>query len=83
MATSNLVDGVNWYSLSGSKLISSSKVPIAKDFSVSSLAHIFDDDAVVIGGLSGQAYIIDSRTFNIQQELSHNGMYAPYLLFCS
>ncbi|KAF9642260.1 WD40 repeat-like protein [Thelephora ganbajun] len=78
MVTSNLVDGVDWYSLSSLKLISSSKVPISKGSSVSSLAFIDSnsDNAIVVGGLSGQAYILDRKTFNVRQELNHNGVYA-------
>ena len=81
MATSNLVDGVDWYSLSSSKLVSSSKVPISKSSSVSSLAYIDGNNAIVIGGFSGQAYIVDRRTFGIRQKLSYNGVYALYLPF--
>lgn len=82
MATSNLVDGVDWYSLSSSKLMSSCKASISKSSSVSLLAYMFSDNAIVVGGLSGQAYVIDCQTFEIRQELNHNGVYALYLLFC-
>lgn len=43
---------------------------------------MFSDNAIVVGGLSGQAYVIDCQTFEIRQELNHNGVYALYLLFC-
>ena len=75
LAASNLLDGVDWYSLSSSKPISSSKIPISKSSSVSSLVYVDDSNAIVIGGLSGRAYIVDSQKFDIRQELNHNGAY--------
>jgi len=75
MATSNQLDGVDWYSLSSFKPISSSKIPISKGSSVSSLAYVDGDNAIVIGGLAGLAYIVDCQTFDVRQELDHNGVY--------
>lgn len=74
IVTSNLVDGIDWYSLSRSKLIFSSKVPVSKSPSALPLAYVAGDDMVIVGGLSGQAYIVDSRTSNIRQRLDHNGV---------
>jgi len=75
MAASNLLDGVDWYSLSSSKLISSSKIPISTSPSDSSLTYVDGGNAIVIGGLAGQAYIVDCQTFDVRQELDHNGTY--------
>ena len=75
VASSNLLDRVDWYSLSGSKLISSSKIPISKGFSASSLAYVDGDNTIVIGGLSGRAYIVSCQTFDIREELDHRGAY--------
>jgi hypothetical protein len=82
MAVSNLVDGVDWYSLSSFKPKSSAKIPISKGSSVSSLAYLGGDNAIVIGGLSGLAYVIDCATFNVRQELRHNGAYILHPLLC-
>ena len=76
IAASNQLDGVDWYSLSSFKLISSSKIPISKGSSVSSLVYADGDNAVVIGGLSGLTYIVDCQTFDVRQELEHNGVYS-------
>ena len=75
IAISNRLDGVDWYSLSSFKLISSSTIPISKGSSVSSLVYVDGDDAIVIGGLSGLAYIVDCQTFDVRQELEHHGVY--------
>ena len=79
---SNPPDGVSWYSLSNSKPVSSSKIPISKGSSVSSLTYIDGGNAIVVGGLSGQAYILDCQTFDTRQELNHNGPCALCLLLC-
>jgi len=74
IVASNQLDGVDWYSLYSFKLISSSKIPISKGSSVSSLIYADGDNAIVIGGLSGLAYIVDCQTFDVRQELDHNGV---------
>ena len=79
-AASNQSDGVDWYSLSSFKLISSSKIPISKGSSVSSLVYV-GDNAIAIGGLSGLAYIVDCQTFDVLQELDHNGVHPFRSLF--
>lgn len=73
IASSNLLNGVDWYTLSSSKLIASSKVPISQSSSASPLAYVDSDDAIIIGGLSGRAYIVSCRTFDILEELEHRG----------
>lgn len=79
MASINLLDGVDWYSLSNSKFITSSKVPISKGFSASSMAYVDSGNKIITGGISGRAYILCCRTFEIQEELDHRGACDYYL----
>ena len=82
IACSNLLDGVDWYSLPNFKFITSSKVPISNGSSGSSMAYVDSDNTIIIGGLSGRAYIMCCRTFEIQEDLDHGGAHAYYFLLC-
>ena len=79
IASSNLLDGVDWCSLSNFKLIASSKIPTSKSSSVSSMAYADSDNAIIIGGLYGRAYVVSCRTFEIQGELDNGGACAHHL----
>lgn len=44
------------------------------------MAYIDSDNAIITSGLSGRAYILSCRTFEIQGELDHGGGCAYPLL---
>ena len=77
MAVTNLVDGVDWYSLSECTFISTTKPLYAQELSDSSAPVFLDGgDRVAIGGTNGKAYILGLGNF--LGSLDHNGM--VYLL---
>lgn len=44
------------------------------------MAYVDGGDAIVTGGLSGWAYIVSCRTFEIQGQLDHGGVFINCLL---
>jgi hypothetical protein len=72
MAVSNLFDGVDWYSTSPQKHTYSVKIPISDNFPTP-LSYIDGGSALLIGGTSGKAHIIDCKSLNVLQVLDHNG----------
>lgn len=73
MAVSNLINGVDWYSLSDLKFLSTTKVPAGAVFhSLSGLTYTEDGASVVLGGANGCAHIL-SRDQGAKN-LHHIGM---------
>lgn len=60
MAVSNLVNGVDWYSLSDPVFLSTTKLATgAAIHPLSTLAYTEDGASVVLGGVDGIAYILE------------------------
>jgi hypothetical protein len=59
ITVSNLINGVDWYSLSDLAFLSTTKSPAEGEFSPSSaLTYTEDGAAVVVGGTHGSAHIL-------------------------
>ena len=73
MAVSNLINGVDWYSLSNLAFLSMTKLPAgAVLHPLSGLTYTEGGASVVLGGANGSAYLLsrDQDTKNLQ----HTGM---------
>ena len=58
MVISNLINGVNWYSLSDLAYLSTTKLPAGAVFSpLSALAYIEDGASIILGDADGSAHI--------------------------
>ena len=58
-AVSNLMNGVDWYSLSGLVFLSTTNLPAgATIYPSSTLSYTDDGTSVVLGGEDGSAYIL-------------------------
>ena len=81
LVVANLVDGVDWYSLSEYTFISATKPLYAQRLSCSSTPVFLEgDNVVVVGGTNGKAHIFGVENF--LDSLDHKGMYLPlYFLF--
>ena len=76
MVISNLINGVDWYSLSDLAFLSTTKLPAGAVFSpLSALAYIEDGASIVLGDADGSAHIL-SRDKGVEK-LEHNGMSPP------
>lgn len=76
MAVSNLINGVDWYSISDLVFLSTTKLPAGAVFSpLSALAYIGDGTSVVLGDADGSAHIL-SRD-KVIENLKPNGMNLP------
>jgi len=72
MAVSNLINGVDWYSLSDLAFLSTTKLPAGAAFYPSSgITYIKDGASVVLGGADGSAHIL-SRDKGAKN-LEHHG----------
>jgi hypothetical protein len=72
MAVSNLINGVDWYSLSNLTFLSTTKLPAGTAFCPSSALNSSEDGtSVVLGGAEGSAYIL-SRERGVKP-LEHGG----------
>lgn len=72
MAVSNLINGVDWYSLSDLAFLSTTKLPADTILSPSpALTYTEDDTSVVLGGVDGNAHIL-SRDKGVKI-LKHDG----------
>ncbi|KAF9787389.1 WD40-repeat-containing domain protein [Thelephora terrestris] len=72
MAVSNLINGVDWYSLSNLTFLSTTKLPAGTAFCPSSALNSSEDGTpVVLGGAEGSAYIL-SRERGVKT-LEHGG----------
>ena len=72
MAVSNLINGIDWYSLSDLAFLSTTKLPAGAIFSpLSALAYIEDGASVVLGDADGSAHIL-SRDKGVKI-LEHDG----------
>ena len=73
MAISNLINGIDWYSLSDLVFLSTTKLPPGVVFhSSSGLTYCEDGAAVVLGGADGNAYVL-GRDKGVKR-LEHHGM---------
>ena len=73
IAVSNLINGVDWYSLSDLEFLSTTKLPAGAVFHpLSGLTHTGDGSSIVVGGANGSAHIL-SRD-NGAKNLQHPGM---------
>ena len=45
------------------------------------MAYVDGGDTIITSGVSGRAYIVSCRTFEIQRELDHGGACAYNVLF--
>jgi hypothetical protein len=76
MAVSNLINGVDWYSLSDLSFLSTTKLPAgAVSHPSSGLTYTGDGASVVLGGGNGSAHIL-SRD-NDAKSLHNTGMSIP------
>jgi len=75
IAVSNLFDGVDWYSTSPPRHAYSVKIPISDNLPTP-LSYIDNGSAILVGGTSGKAHIIDCKSLNVLQVLDHNGTVA-------
>lgn len=76
MAVSNLINGVDWYSLSDLVFLSTTKLPAGAVFSpLSALAYIEDGVSVVLGDADGSGHIL-SRKKGVEN-LKHDGTSLP------
>ncbi|KAF9643352.1 hypothetical protein BDM02DRAFT_3191787 [Thelephora ganbajun] len=76
MAVSNLINGVDWYSLSDLAFLSTTKLPARAVFNpLSALTYSEDGTSVILGGANGSAHILgrDKGVRNLQ----HNGTSLP------
>lgn len=78
IAVSNLFDGVDWYSISPQKHANSVKIPISDNLPTP-LCYIHGGSALLVGGTSGKAHIIDCRSLNELQAMDHNGAAVLYV----
>lgn len=73
IAVSNLVNGIDWYSLSGLKFLSTTKLPAGATFHpLSGLTFTGDGGSILLGGANGGAHIL-SRD-NSAECLQNTGM---------
>jgi len=76
MAVSNLMNGVDWYSLSDLAFLSTTKLPAGTTLSPSpALTYTEDGTSVVLGGVDESAYIL-SREKGVKI-LKYDGMSLP------
>lgn len=76
LGVTNLIDGVDWYSLSEYTFISTTKPLYAQklpDFSTP--VFLGGENAVAIGGTNGKVHILGLENF--LGSLDHDGMYFP------
>ena len=72
MAVLNLINGVDWYSLSDFSFLSTTKFPAGSVFYKSSMLTYLEDGAsVVVGSADGSAYVLDRKTGI--EKLEHRG----------
>jgi len=72
MAVLNLVDGIDWYSLSNLAFLSTTKLPTGAVFYPSTtLAYSEDSASVVFGGADGGAHILSRNKW--VTSLQHGG----------
>jgi hypothetical protein len=72
LAVSNLIDGVDWYSLSDLAFLSTTKLPAGTAFyPLSAITYLEDGTSIVLGSAEGSAYIL-SRDKGVER-LEHGG----------
>ncbi|KAF9781592.1 hypothetical protein BJ322DRAFT_1111517 [Thelephora terrestris] len=71
LAVPNLIDGVDWYSLSKYTFISTTKPLYAQKLSDSSTPTFLEGDKMIVGGTNGEAHIFGPE--NLFGSLGHTG----------
>jgi hypothetical protein len=76
MAVSNLINGVDWYSVTNFTFLSTTRLPAGTAFyPMSALTYLEDGASVVLGGADGSAYILDRDKGT--KRLEHRGGNLP------
>lgn len=82
MAVSNLINGIDWYSLSDLTFLSTTKLPTEAVFHPSSaLTYIEGGTSVVLGGADGNAHILSREKG--AKNLKHHGTNPTSYWSCS
>jgi hypothetical protein len=82
MAVSNLINGVDWYSLSDLMFLSTTKLPAGSVcYPLSTLTYSEDGTSIILGSAEGSAYIL-SRDKGVKI-LEHGGTSLPLREGCS
>lgn len=82
MAVSNLIDGIDWYSISSLAFLSTTKLPAGTVlYPLSSLTYIEDGASVVLGSANGGAYILGRD--KVVENLKPEGKGLPLCEGCS
>ena len=79
LVVSNLYDGLDWYNISDRVFSRAVPVRIVQNKPIPVL-FIDNGNAIMVGGSSGAARILDSRTAETIQTLDHNGGSLPTAL---